>query len=182
MASYWEGLGGYVRLKRRTPIGLCLLCDGNRDKILSTQNKWINFKLDVSFATLRRIKIGKFNTAVSYRMAQTIEGTIGIEGPIRRQSSFLGYSDTEIFELFRYWVMSNEEPPIMSNPYEYCHLFHGPMHSHIRCMLHWKLGRSKADVERILSIQKHFKGIHGTNYRMETIHARAFLHESTRKL
>jgi hypothetical protein len=85
----------------------------------------MNFKSDVSIATLRLIKIGKFNTAVSYHMSQTMEGTIGIERSIRHQSSFLGYSDNEVFELFRHWVMSDDEPLIMFDSDQYWHVFRG---------------------------------------------------------
>jgi hypothetical protein len=111
---------------------------------------------------------------------------VHIEGRIRYQSSFIGYSDTEVFELFRHLVMSDEEPPIMSDPDQYWCVFHGHPNA-LACLAHVALkfitlGCSEADVERILSIQKHFQGICRTNYRMETIHSQAFLHESARKL
>jgi hypothetical protein len=40
------------------------------------------------------------------------------------------------------------------------------------------LGASEADGERLLSQQRAIQGIHGTNYQVETIHARIHLHVS----
>jgi hypothetical protein len=62
----------------------------------------------------------------------------------------------------------------MSDPDQYWCVFHGRSNA-FTCLAHVALkfitlGRSEADVERILGIQKYFQAIHSTNYRMETIH------------
>jgi hypothetical protein len=39
------------------------------------------------------------------------------------------------------------------------------------------LGPSDAETERTLSVQRSLQGLHGTNYRTGTLHARLLLHE-----
>jgi hypothetical protein len=103
-----------------------------------------------------------------------------IENPIRHQSAALNYQPDDIIAMFRDWWTGDEKIPATSNPDAYWREFHGRA-GELKNLAHIALrfitlGCSEADMERTISLQKHIQGVHGTNYRLEIIGARAILH------
>jgi hypothetical protein len=102
---------------------------------------------------------------------------------IRHQSPLLGYDPNLIMQTVTSWWRDGSDIPPELCPDTYWREFHG--HSdELGCVAHVALcfitlGCSEADMERLISLQKGIQGIHGTNYRMETLHARAVLHQNT---
>jgi hypothetical protein len=94
----------------------------------------------------------------------------------------LGYPPDDIVNLFHKWWQEADVGDHDLTPDDYWREYHGQStalgrlaHIALRFVT---LGCSEADIERLLSEQKHLQGIHGTNYRMDTLQAREVLRET----
>jgi hypothetical protein len=105
-----------------------------------------------------------------------------IQHPIDYLSECLGYSAVDFQLMLREWWENDDEGADQScHPDQYWRRYHGRSHklgSLARVALRFiTLGCSEADIERLRSEEKHFQGVHGTNYRMDTLQAREILRE-----
>jgi hypothetical protein len=106
---------------------------------------------------------------------------ISVQAPIGEQSQCLGYAPDRILEFFREWWTADDVGNPDSHSDEYWRQYHGRSdaqgqlaHVALRFIT---LGCSEADIERLLSEQRHVQGVQGTNDRTETLQARELLRE-----
>jgi hypothetical protein len=112
----------------------------------------------------------------------SIDGILGcVQGPIRHQSACLGYEPEKVSGLFENWIFQEVQLSPSLNPDQYWRRFRGrpdKLAPLVHVGIHFStLGCSEADVERLLSAQKHIQGVHGTNCRTDTLHARLVLYK-----
>jgi hypothetical protein len=104
-----------------------------------------------------------------------------VQVPVDRLCQALAYPTDEILTSFHErWADGSVEDQ-GQHPDAYWRQFHGHSdalgrfaHVALRFIT---LGCSEADIERLLSEQRHLQGVHGTHYRTDTLHAREVLRE-----
>jgi hypothetical protein len=101
---------------------------------------------------------------------------------VARQARLAGYDPNEILDAFRRWWFEDSELSHEVDPDKHwkdvhrCEGYEQVAHIVLRFIT---AGTSEAEVEKMFSVQKRIQGIHGTDYRTDTIHARLVLHEKS---
>jgi hypothetical protein len=125
----------------------------------------------------------EFETSLENRLERNLlDGIlVHVQGPIHQVCQSLGYPAEEIMTSFHDWWADGTVRDEGQHPDAYWRQFHGcsdacGRFAHV-ALRFITLGCSEAEIERLLSEQRHLQGVHGTNYRTDTLQARELLRE-----
>jgi hypothetical protein len=126
----------------------------------------------------------ELHTPFEHRLNENfLDGIIQVAlGQVTAQGTYVGYPEDERRSDLMEWWMEDRDVSCHTHPDRYWRQIHGGSDrmghlSHV-ALRFISLVCGEADIERLLCKQKHIQGESGSNYRMDTIHARLALHET----